>query len=137
MIFRYTMMYSCTETARHIGSQIVPNWGSKIMMKNRLDFSGSINLILRSQWVYLDLTFGIEDDSIVPHECIIQRCDDHYIVHDSYLNYRDVSTRYYTETDMRSYLTNMTDDVIRKLFDIPSEIPKVKSVNGYVSVLRV
>jgi hypothetical protein len=142
-------MHSCTETARRIGSRIAPCWGSKVMRKNRLGFDiESIELILRSQWVYLDLVFDTENGT-VPHECIIKRTPGVYLVQDSYLNYRDETIRYYTESDMQSYLISLcdmdmdkavtpwdVDPVARRLFDIPPQIPKIKKVGGYVSVLR-
>lgn len=137
-------MHSCTETARRIGSRIAPCWGSKVMRKNRLEFDiESIELILQSQWVYLDLAFDTENGT-VPHECIIKHAARVYLVQDSYLNYRDETTRYYTESDMQSYLIGLfdtgmdvdMDSIARRLFDIPPQIPKIKKISGYISVLR-
>jgi hypothetical protein len=133
----FKVMASCAETARRLGSTIAPAWDSRTMRKNRkaLDMDNLANLF-KSNIVHL---YILCVDA--PHECIIFRVGDYYVICDSYIDYRDISVRIYQTKAFQSKFCDIltvktkVSASARDLFHPPTNLSTEK-VSGWFSVLK-
>lgn len=106
---------SCTVTARNIIKSHAPLWDNRTERKNRLPLTAeNIQKLLQAKIVYL--YFRTEN---VSHECVIYRCDNDYIVRDSYINYRPETSKLHLGFQFQHGMESLDAEVFAKLLDLP------------------
>lgn len=138
-------MTCCSDTARNVGKLVAPEWNGRTMRKNRLNLTSEPGLSALSRLFSASCSYlyvGIAPKEA--HECLVFRIGDHYVVYDSYINYRGPSARLYDSGTFRTYMKGITmGDTVSmiNLFHPPKEVVEAcpdagAGLAGWVSLLK-